>query len=173
MRTPLFNLCWMSVAKVCIWLVSWEYLFFLEQRHWKWRNRCDEKTKRISGDRHHLVHILVHIRTYIGTISAVLIFSYEGHGQQLLNLCYFEILKKGYSLIMVYAVRMIQTRMSVRENRHMPIVDTLSQPVLYFMFAIRQLLLLLKASMNFGVLLLLLNASMNFGVLFIYIVEER
>ena len=55
----------------------------------------------------------------------------------------------------------------------MPIVDTLSQPVLYFMFAIRQLLLLLKASMNFGVLLLLLNASMNFGVLFIYIVEER
>lgn len=74
---------------------------------------------------------------------------------------------------MVYAVRMIQTRMSVRENRHMPIVDTLSQPVLYFMFAIRQLLLLLKASMNFGVLLLLLNASMNFGVLFIYIVEER
>jgi hypothetical protein len=41
------------------------------------------------------------------------------------------------------------------------------------MFAIRQLLLLLKASMNFGVLLLLLNASMNFGVLFIYIVEER
>ena len=62
--------------------------------------------------------------------------------------------------MMVYAVRMIQTRMSVRENRHMPIVDTLSQPVLCFMFAIRQLLLLLKA-------------SMNFGVLFIYIVEER
>ena len=64
MRTPLFNLCCVSVTKVCIWLASWEYLIFLEQRQWKRQNRSDEKTKRISGDRHHL-------STYISTYTHV------------------------------------------------------------------------------------------------------
>ena len=104
---------------------------------WNNVNRNDrialmKRQKGILGDRHHLIHILVYIRTYLGTISTVLIYSHEGHGVQILNPCYFEILKKVYSFIMVYMVRMIQTRISVRVNRHMSIVDTLSQPILCF-----------------------------------------
>jgi len=34
---------------------------------------------------------------YIGTISAPLIFSHEGHRVQILNLCYFEIRLKMWT----------------------------------------------------------------------------